>query len=95
MSEEELNQIRAAAESVMERARNDEAFLAELREDPITVLQAAGVPEGEARQIGLDELTFGDEEVAGFAKAACKATCDRYSCIVSICSNWSLLGGTN
>ncbi len=83
MSDEEIAQIRALTESVLDRARNDEAYLAQLRDDPVATLTAAGLNEVDAQQIGLDEFQF--EEVTGFRPKDCKMTCDRYSCKITIC----------
>lgn len=84
MSNEEIAQIRALTESVLEKARNDESYLAQLRDDPVATLQAAGVAEDAANQLGVDEL---QPEVVGFRPKECTYSCDRYSCIVTICSN--------
>lgn len=82
MSDDELAQIRALAESVFERARNDEAYLEQLRDDPAATLQAAGIAADAANQIGADEL---QPEVTGFKPKDCTFTCDRYSCIITKC----------
>jgi len=83
MSDDEIAQIRALTESVLERARNDEAYLEELRTDPVATLQAAGLDEVDAKQVGLDEFQF--DEVSGFARAECKYTCDRWTCKITLC----------
>lgn len=82
--DQELAQIRSTAESVLDRARNDEGFLASLRNDPVGALQAAGLSDGDAKQIGLDEWRYGDD-AEGFQK--CTWTCDRWSCKATICGN--------
>lgn len=82
--DQELTLIRATAESVLDRARNDEAFLTSLRNDPVAALAAAGLSDADAGQIGLDEWKLG-EDTEGFRP--CTWTCDRWSCKASFCGN--------
>lgn len=90
--DQELAQVRATAESVLERARNDETYLASLREDPVAALQAAGLSEADASQIGLDEWQYGEEDAAGFAKRDCRMTCDRWTCSLTLCGYVPITG---
>jgi len=80
----ELDQIRAAAESVLEQARNDEGFRASLVEDPVSALVAAGVPQDAAERIGLNDWRDENAETEGFQKWN---GCDRWTCVVSLCPN--------
>jgi hypothetical protein len=86
MSDDEIAQIRSLTESVLERARNDEAYLEELRTDPVATLQAAGLDEVHASHIGLEEFRP-EEEVSGFAKSrACRMTEDGLGCFITWCT---------
>lgn len=83
-ADNELDQIRAAAEGVLERARNDEAYRASLVEDPVSALVAAGVPQDAAERIGLNDWRDENAETEGFQRWN---GCDRWTCVVSICPN--------
>jgi len=86
MNDEQIAHIRALTESVLERARNDEAYLEEFRNDPITTLQAAGLDDAQAEHLGL-ELT--GDEVSGFAKPRyCRVTEDGLGCWITICTGF-------
>jgi hypothetical protein len=76
----EVAAARAAADAVLDRARNDAAFSEQLRSDPATVLTAAGIDPGAAAQFG-DELTAVEApEVQGYMR------CTWGSCWVTVCN---------
>jgi hypothetical protein len=87
-NEESIAQIRATVESVLERARADEAYLAELRDDPERTLSAAGAPDDAARRVALDEFVGAEADTEGFARrpGECHYTCDPWTCLVTICA---------
>jgi hypothetical protein len=80
----DLNTIRTQLNGVIERAKSDPAFLAQLKSDTVGTLQAAGIPHGAAGELS-DQMGFDGGEVSGYMKAECGYTCDRYSCIATWC----------
>jgi hypothetical protein len=72
-----LEKVRQNAQDILERARNDEAFLQELKDDPQAAISAAGFPEDGAFDFGRE---LGQEnDVQGYM------LCDRYTCLVTLC----------
>ena len=89
-STDPIEQIRAQARAIADRARSDPAFEAQLRADPVATLSAAGLPEPAIGDL-LREDGYG--EVAGYLK--CTYTCnanpgDPRSCLFTDCwiTNW-------
>ena len=82
MNESEQPDIRARVEAFLDQARSDNALVERLRQDPSETLRAAGF-DGEDIETLSQEL--GGSEVQGFMK--CTWTCDRYSCMVTMCGN--------
>lgn len=86
MSEEaSIDQIRTAAEGVLERARSDEGYRASVIADPVAALAAAGVPADAAEHIGIGEWADANADAQGFMRGS--GACDRWTCIISICPN--------
>ena len=84
----ELENIRATAEAILERARKDEAYKAELVQDPVATLVAAGLSDEAANKVGLDEWNYGDEpDTHGFMRRPRSGpmTCDGFTCWVTWC----------
>ena len=82
------DEARALVEQVLEQARGDEAFLASLREDPVGVLQTAGLPESAANHVATDELQLADVQGLMKGGGGCPRftyMCDGFTCLVSIC----------
>ena len=79
---------RAAADAVVHRARADEAFAQQFRDDPVGVLAAAGIDPDAAAQFGGEFLTSEGPDVAGFAACinATKLYCDWGTCWVTFCN---------
>jgi len=79
---QELDQKRAIAQGVLDRAETDEAFLASLRSDPVGVLTAAGldVPSAEA----MADAAMADASGYAAPRQDCKANCDTITCILTI-----------
>jgi hypothetical protein len=87
----QADRLRALADAVLARARDDAAYLAELRADPERVLVEAGLPTGAARQVAQDELGDDTDDTSGFRMGGrgtrpCSYTCDAISCLVTWCS---------
>jgi hypothetical protein len=82
----QVEQIRAQVQQVLDHARADSAYFAQLRDTPEATLVAAGVP-AEATPDLIAELAGGDE-VSGYMR------CDRYTCFfdltISGCGYWSI-----
>jgi hypothetical protein len=74
--------MRERVDALLAKARSDETFAFSLKDDPDTVLRAAGFTDET-----LETLTreIGSSEVEGFQR--CSWTCDRYSCWVTACGN--------
>ena len=70
-----VNELRARAQAVQDRARNDDAFLRQLKSDPEATLQAAGFSLDEAREFGRE--LRGGGEVSGYQlyESTCYASC--------------------
>jgi hypothetical protein len=83
MSNQDIDQIRGQVNGVIERAKTDAKFLEQLKNDTAGTLRAAGLPEAAANEAS-EQMGFG-AEVSGYLK--CTWTCDRYSCIVTLCGN--------
>lgn len=75
-------QARAEIQKVLDRAKGDDAYLEQLKSQPVETLQAAGFPLAEARELSQE---FGSGDVSGYAR--CTYTCDRWSCIATWCGN--------
>jgi len=71
---------RAAADAVAHKARADEAFAQQLRDDPVGVLAAAGIDPEAAAQFGGEVLTSERPDVVGLAM------CDWGTCWVTFCN---------
>jgi hypothetical protein len=80
--EAEITAARAAADAVLERARTDEAFSAQLRADPVGVLTAAGIDPDAAEHFAGELLPADAPDVSGFAR------CTWGTCWVSVCNAW-------
>ena len=79
---------RALVEQVLEWARGDETYLASLRDDPVGVLQSAGLPESAANHVATDEFELVDVQGHMKGGGGCPRftyMCDGFSCLVSIC----------
>ncbi|MGH2601835.1 MAG: hypothetical protein ACRDJ9_20930 [Dehalococcoidia bacterium] len=61
----ELEQARAAAQTLIERLNADETYEQNLREDPVRALLAVGMP-AELVGAALEELGASEEEVQGY-----------------------------
>ena len=82
MSQSSANDVRAAAQSVLDRAKVEPDFLAALTANPVDALQSAGFALEDAREFSQE---LGVSEVAGYMR--CTYTCDRYSCWATWCGN--------
>jgi hypothetical protein len=71
---------RSAADAVVFKARADESFAQQLRDDPVGVLTAAGIDPEAAGQFGGEILTSEGSDVAGFKM------CDWGTCWVTFCN---------
>lgn len=79
--------LREQAESVLNRAREDETYRSRLRDDPEGVLLEAGLPDDAARRLAHDELGDATADTVGLAQRQryCSYTCDTITCIVTWC----------
>jgi hypothetical protein len=72
-----LDTIRGQAHDILDRARHDAEFLAQLQAEPQATLRSAGFPDDGVIDFGLE---VGEaDEVRGYYM------CDRISCIISWC----------
>jgi hypothetical protein len=78
MSATNLEQYRAKAEELVQRAERDPAFAQQAKADPLAALTAAGIPEDASRQI----LEGGLTEVSGYAEGG---RCADLTCWISVC----------
>jgi hypothetical protein len=74
-----LDTIRDQAQEILQRARQDEQFLSELRNNPKEALRSAGFPQDAVIDFGLE--IGASDEVTGYGG------CDRWTCVVSLCGN--------
>ena len=73
MSDANIEQIRATARQLAERAKNDPAFKQQIEKDPVGTLTSEGLPEEAASQF-LREAEIND--VAGYAAdTICPLSC--------------------
>ena len=72
-----LEKVRQNAQEILDRAKQDEDFLHQLKNDPRETLRTAGFPDEGAIDFGL-EISANDE-VHGYM------LCDRITCIISWC----------
>lgn len=81
MSQSPLNadQVRAAAQSVLDRAKAEPDFLAALTANPVDTLQSTGLDLDDAREFSQEI----GSEVAGYMR--CTFTCDRITCWITKC----------
>ncbi len=87
-----LEDFRAAAQAVADRAKNDPDFQAQLLNDPMGTLTAAGVPQEVAQQL-VDSDT--EPEVSGYVLAI--DGCNDTTCWTSGCPGtcgYSMCGTT-
>jgi len=87
MSQSSFNEIRVAAQSVLDRAKAEPDFLATLTANPVETLQSAGFALEDAREFSQE---LGTAEVEGYAR--CVMTCDRWTCIISLCNYVPITG---
>jgi hypothetical protein len=73
-----LEQVRHHAQDILDRAKQDDGFLQQLKSDPQDALNSAGFPDDGAIDFGRE--LGQDNDVQGYA------LCDRYSCIITLCS---------
>jgi hypothetical protein len=73
-----LEQVRHHAQEILDRATHDEGFLQQLKSDPQDALSSAGFDEDGSIDFGRE--LGQDNDVQGYA------LCDRYSCIITLCS---------
>lgn len=72
--------IRAAADAVIFKAREDKEYAQQFRDDPVGTLKAAGIDPAAAEQFGAEVLASEAPDVAGFAR------CDFGTCWVTFCN---------
>ncbi|HEY7035494.1 MAG TPA: hypothetical protein VH482_29405 [Thermomicrobiales bacterium] len=87
MSSTDLEQYRAKAEELVQRAERDPAFAAQAKADPLGTLTAAGIPEDASRQMlagGLSEVSGYRMSEGGCADTTCWVTACPGTCYVSI-----------
>ena len=73
--------VRQAAEAIVRRAENDEAFKDQIRNDPNATLVAAGIPEAVIPDIFHPEQA--DQDVSGYMKR--ESGCNDFTCWTSGC----------
>jgi hypothetical protein len=82
MSSTDLEQYRAKAEELVQRAERDQAFAQQAKADPLGALTAAGIPADAAQRL-LQGEGGAEGEVAGYMRcrdttcwsSECPATC--------------------
>jgi hypothetical protein len=82
-SPEEVTAVRRKVAEVEFRAKADASFLAQLREDPIRVLQTEGFDDPMAHELS-SQLRGEVPQAADEASSMC-ADCDPFTCIVTSC----------
>lgn len=89
MSDLPIDELRATADRVLERAREDEGYKAQLLADPVSTLVAAGLSRSVAEHVVLDEFTEEDADTSGHRPrgGGGYGGCDTITCIVTNCSN--------
>ncbi len=89
-----LEDFRAAAQAVADRAKNDPDFQAQLLNDPMGTLTAAGVPQEIAQQLVDSDA---EPEVSGYNFVALETGCNDTTCWTSGCPGtcgYSMCGTT-
>lgn len=85
----QVEQLRSKVSEVLEHAKSDATYLAQLRRDPEGTLSAAGLPEAAVIHV-IRETDLGGD-VAGYMfdpiSDDCQYTCDTVTCIVTRCVN--------
>jgi hypothetical protein len=81
----DIKEIRLKSAKIEFQAKSDPAFLKQLRDDPMAVLQAEGLDYDAAQ-----ELTSQLEGDPAHLAARCPGKCDPLSCIVTTCCWFTL-----
>ncbi|HEY8285615.1 MAG TPA: hypothetical protein VIJ28_14625 [Chloroflexota bacterium] len=77
MNPQDIQELRAKAETVINRAKSDPAFREQLKADPTATFEAAGIPSDAAQELAQES----DGEVRGYAR--CLATCWFTECAIT------------
>jgi hypothetical protein len=79
MSSTDLEQYRAKAEELVQRAERDSGFARQAKANPLGTLTAAGIPEDAAQQMLQGGASADGGEVAGYVR------CADLTCWISAC----------
>ncbi|HVC79197.1 MAG TPA: hypothetical protein VNL35_01685 [Chloroflexota bacterium] len=77
MNPQDIQELRAKAETVINRAKSDPAFREQLKADPTATFEAAGIPSDAAQELAQES----GGEVRGYAM--CLATCWFTECAIT------------
>jgi|SwirhisoilCB2_FD_contig_41_5589963_length_757_multi_9_in_0_out_0_2 hypothetical protein len=76
-----VQDVREKAREIGQRAKNDPQFMQEIKQDPMSTLEKAGLPQGAAADVVREEE---GAEVSGYRLNDCTITCVSTNCCITI-----------